>query len=160
MTVAAYRRLLRLVGALWVIGAGGAAAQQSAVTPFVEQGHWSLDAARRLHAAGLTPRGYDPAVEPKTVRELLEAFEHGAARSELAARFRARFEEEFTGLLATLRFASHFTQESDQQLNHDLARLLGDRVAPHLAQLTSLEPHDELPGLVLSLGGGRHHRAA
>ena len=66
----------------------------------MQQGHWSLDAARRLHAAGLTPRGFDPAIEPKTVRELLEAFEHGADRSALAAAFRARFEEEFQGVVA------------------------------------------------------------
>ncbi|HSH44781.1 MAG TPA: capsule assembly Wzi family protein, partial [Longimicrobiales bacterium] len=66
---------------------------------FVPAGHWSLDAARRLHGMGLIP-GYDPLLEAQYAHELAAAFARAAASGTgpgraLAAGYHARFLEEW-----------------------------------------------------------------
>lgn len=81
-------------------------AQRPQASPFVEPGHWAIDAARRLHVAGVMPRGYDPAVEPPTYTQLLEAFDSAASGSPLGGAFLARLEEEVAGLDLATRTAA------------------------------------------------------
>ena len=94
------RSLAPLVLVLFGFGGPAAAlAQEPPASPFVEPGHWSLSAARRLHAAGLMPRGWDPAIDPLPIGDLLRAFGAAADSSVLAAAYRARLLEEFGSLL-------------------------------------------------------------
>lgn len=73
-----------------------AAAQQPRVSAFVPQGHWSIDAARRLHGLGLMPPGYDPAMETQYLHELAAAFRAAAeAGGEGAAAYHDRLVEEW-----------------------------------------------------------------
>lgn len=76
-------------------------------TPLVGQGHWSLDAARRLEGMGLADPGFDPGTATHTLGELQALFEEAVERAErpgleglqdLAEGYRDRFREEFPGL--------------------------------------------------------------
>jgi hypothetical protein len=93
-----------------VLGPVPVAAQAAAPT-FLEPGHWSYDAIRRLAGLGVAPAASDPALAPVTLRHAQHVFEHAdsAARSQgrpdvaaLAAGYRARLQAQgdTAGLLA------------------------------------------------------------
>jgi hypothetical protein len=70
-------------------------AQEPERSPLIPEGHWSLEAARRLHGQGLMPPGYDPGITLQLVSRLLDAFGAAAGTSPRAAAYRARLVEEF-----------------------------------------------------------------
>lgn len=100
---------------LLALGAPAAAAgQQPRVSAFLPSGHWAIDAARRLHGLGLTPIGYDPASDDRTLAEVRAAFEAAAAASPLAAAYLARLEDEL-GAAADARDGLHTRVEVGAQ---------------------------------------------
>lgn len=79
-------------------------------TLFVEAGHWSIAAARRLEAADLAPHGYDPFFRTPSRGELLHVFVTATERAErqgrlrwaaTAATYRDRMIEKFPALAET-----------------------------------------------------------
>lgn len=102
------RRYAVLVLTLLLGAARPAPAQTpDAVTPFVPRGHWSLDAAHRLEAAGLVDAGYDPGTTTVPLHQLAMLFEQAAVMAggraglrSLAESYGARLVEEFPGLRA------------------------------------------------------------
>ena len=76
-------------------------AQQRFSPAFIEQDHWSIEAARRLAALGLAPAGHDPARRVLTQDELARLFVHavdaapaGSETGALAAGFLTRYAAE------------------------------------------------------------------
>jgi hypothetical protein len=67
------------VALLLALTSVGAAAQARAPI-FLEPGHWSYDALRRLHVAGGAPNMSDPAVAPVTLRHVRAALDSAASR--------------------------------------------------------------------------------
>jgi hypothetical protein len=77
---------------------------------FLEPGHWTYDAIRRLNVLGLAPAASDHALAPVTVRHALDVFDHAASRAavgrpefaDLAAGYRALLlaEGDTAGLVA------------------------------------------------------------
>jgi hypothetical protein len=67
-----------------LLGAQAAHAQRAPV--FLEPGHWSYDAARRLSAAGLAAPASDPADAPITIQHVRALFTHAAAAADSAGR--------------------------------------------------------------------------
>jgi hypothetical protein len=60
------------------------AAQQAPV--FLEPGHWTYEAIRRLGVAGVAPLASDPALAPVTLQHARAAFEYAAAEAERRGR--------------------------------------------------------------------------
>jgi hypothetical protein len=104
-----HRRRVLLVGclaALQMTLAVSPARGQSArgVAPFLAADHWSTDAARRLHALGLTPRDFDPGLRSRSAAEWLDILDTAQSRvmprhaaSALVGAYRERFAQEYTG---------------------------------------------------------------
>lgn len=73
--------------------------REGAITSaFLPRDHWSREAARRLHAAGAAPAGFDPAALSITAATMRSVLAHAADRSEAfptAPVYQKRFEEEF-----------------------------------------------------------------
>jgi hypothetical protein len=68
----AYRRFWPVL--LLLVAVAAAEGQQAPL--FLEPGHWSYDAVRRLNGAGLAPPASDPALAPLTVQHALNVFAH------------------------------------------------------------------------------------
>ena len=77
-----------------------------AASPFLPHDHWSVAAARRLHAANATPAGFDPGSGVITIDRMHQALAFAAARravEPLAAAYLRRFTTEFSRALAPAR---------------------------------------------------------
>lgn len=77
-------------------------------SPFLQPGHWVVDAVRRLYALGLVDAGYDRATRTPTRREVALALEEAVRRARedaeayvaLAEGYRDRFAEEYPNTMA------------------------------------------------------------
>jgi hypothetical protein len=56
--------------------------QASQGSPFLPHTHWSMAAARRLHAAGLTPEGFDPGSGVITIARMRDALAYASTHAE------------------------------------------------------------------------------
>jgi hypothetical protein len=72
------RKLLAVV--LTVLAAPAAFAQSAPV--YLEPGHWSWDAARRLSAGGMAPPASDPMAAPMTLRHMRQLLAHAAGTAD------------------------------------------------------------------------------
>jgi hypothetical protein len=78
---------------------------------FLEPGHWTYDAIRRLNGLGLAPPASDPALAPVTLRHAAAVFAHSEAAAlaqarpayaALAAAYRAQLDAEADTVIAPL----------------------------------------------------------
>jgi hypothetical protein len=106
-------------------GGSGAAAQQAPV--FVESGHWTREALRRLAAAGVAPPASDPAYAPVTRRHARAVFRFvqdsaaGGPLADMAGEFERLLaaEADTAGPLAALRFSAGWAAARDEVLGGD-----------------------------------------
>lgn len=114
-----------LLVACCLLSAQAAHAQRAPV--FLEPGHWSYDAARRLSAAGLVPPAADPADAPITIQHVRALFVHAAAAADstgrddlarLARGYRQVLESEAdsTGVLAGATIGAGWTASRNEVL--------------------------------------------
>jgi hypothetical protein len=136
------RRLLRLMALMTSCIAAPAAASAQAAPRFLEPGHWSYDAIRRLNVAGVAPPSSDYSLAPVTVRHALSVFasSDSAARArgrtgvaEMAAGYRALLlqETDTAGWLAAAEFRAGWTAARGEAVGGDGYFIIEDWEGAH-----------------------------
>ncbi|MBR9989129.1 MAG: hypothetical protein KFH98_05195, partial [Gemmatimonadetes bacterium] len=88
----------------------GSLAAQSAASPFVPVGHWSINAVDRLHALGLAPAGTARGQRSRTVSEVRAVLEAGAESGDAGAQgYLERFKDEFRSAGAPAGVLTHIS---------------------------------------------------